>query len=350
MATPGPPSPLVPPSTSTSTSTPPPTSTTLPTPPFPTPTIIPPRGPHTHTLILLHGRGDCSIDFSTDIITAPLQFPIPPNASRSSLPQRFPGVKFIFPGAKSSRSTAAGNILMPQWFNSVTLHPVYEREWEVARDGLRESVNYLLELVREEGRVLGGVGKVVVGGLSQGAVVALGAAVSFDVGVDGGGESLGGCVAMSGWLPFQRELMALAGEGKMGEGGADSGTAVIIDADPAEQEEEKEQHLKPDPKLAVKATNWFRENILGISPVVTDSQSQSQLQTLPPKTPIWIAHGALDEHVMPQFAEDAAKTLERLGWNVTFMMYDDLAHWFMPDELADLAIYLNVLVGVPDEE
>lgn len=240
--------------------------------------------------------------------------------------------------------------MMPQWFNGATLRPVYEREWELARDGLRESVNYLLEIVREEGRILGGVGKVVVGGLSQGAVVALGAAVSFDVGVDGGGESLGGCVAMSGWLPFQRELMALAGGGKMGEGGADSDTTVIIDADPAEQEEEKEQRLKPDPKLAVKATNWFRENILGIPPVVTDSQSQSQLQTLPPKTPIWIAHGALDEHVIPQFAEDAAKTLERLGWNVTFMMYDDLAHWFMPDELADMAIYLNVLVGVPDEE
>ncbi|KAL2369919.1 hypothetical protein RJZ57_005656, partial [Blastomyces gilchristii] len=70
----------------------------------------------------------------------------------------------------------------------------------------------------------------------------------------------------------------------------------------------------------------------------------------PPKTPIWIAHGALDEHVLPQFGEDAAKTLEALGWNVTFMLYDDLSHWIMRDELADLAIFLNVVAGVPDEE
>ncbi|OJD12055.1 hypothetical protein AJ78_07297 [Emergomyces pasteurianus Ep9510] len=341
------------------TSTPPTASspsTKIPT-PFPKPTVIPPRGTHTHTLILLHGRGDCSLDFSTDIITAPLQFPTPSNPSRSSLPQRFPGVKFVFPGAKTGRSTAGGNMMMPQWFDVATLHPVYEREWELARDGLRASVNYLLELVREEGRLLGSVGKVIVGGLSQGAVVALGAAVGFDERADGGGEALGGCVVMSGWLPFQRELMALV-KGKIagdGDGdGADAGTAIVVDDDPeGEGEGEEERRPKPDPMLAVKATNWFRENILGIPPVIIDSHPQSsasQLQISPPKTPIWIAHGALDEHVMPQFGENAAKTLEKLGWNVTFMLYDDLAHWYMPDELEDMAIYLNVVVGVPDAE
>ncbi|EEH03652.1 conserved hypothetical protein [Histoplasma capsulatum G186AR] len=328
--------------------------------PFPKPTIIPPRGPHTHTLIFLHGRGDNSLDFSTDIITAPLQIPTPSNPARTSLPQRFPGIKFIFPDAKISRSTAGANSMMPQWFDVATLRPVHEREWELSRDGLRASVRYLLELVREEGKVLGGVGKVIVGGLSQGAVVALGAAVAFDAEVDGDGEALGGCVAMSGWLPFQRELDELVGGG-MGkekggdDGGGEAGTAVV-DEDEAEDEAEdaKERHLRSGSNLAARATNWFRENILGIPPpAVPAAQSQSQSPSRSPshpKTPIWISHGALDEHVLPQFGENAAKTLERLGWNVTFMLYDDLSHWFMPDELADMAIYLNVVVGVPDAE
>ncbi|OAX79300.1 hypothetical protein ACJ72_06384 [Emergomyces africanus] len=307
-----------------------------------------PKATHTHTLILLHGRGDCSLDFSTDLITAPLEFPIPPNRPRTSLPQRFPGVKFVFPGAKMGRSTAGGNIMMPQWFDIGTLRPVHEKEWELARDGLRSSVNYLLELVREEGRLLGSVGKVIVGGLSQGAAVALGAAVGFDDGADGDGEALGGCVAMSGRLPFQRELMALVEgkkveEGDVGDSGGGGGSGE--DDDP-EQEGEGERRPKPDPILAVKAKNWFRENILGLPPVAIDSHPQ--LQIMPPKTPIWIAHGALDEHIIPQFGKDATKTLERLGWTVTFMLYHDLAHWFMPDELEDMAIYLNVVVGVPD--
>ncbi|OAT14516.1 hypothetical protein BDBG_09524 [Blastomyces gilchristii SLH14081] len=332
-------------SASTPLSTPPPTSTTtITTPPFPKPTIIPPRGPHTHTLILLHGRGGNSLDFSSALMTSPMEPPTSTNPDRSSLSQRFPGVKFVFPDARIGRSTASGKVMMPQWFDVVTLRPVYEREWELSRDGLRASVGYLMELVKEEGRILGGVGRVIVGGFSQGGVVALGAAVAFDAEADGGGEALGGCVAMSPWLPFQRDLIRLVGS----EGEKDTGTAVVGE----EEEEDKDRAPEPDPSLAVKAKTWFRENILGIPPppVATDPQPQSQSSASPPKTPIWIAHGALDEHVLPQFGEDAAKTLEALGWNVTFMLYDDLSHWIMRDELADLAIFLNVVAGVPDEE
>ncbi|PGH06763.1 hypothetical protein GX51_02204 [Blastomyces parvus] len=340
-----PPSPQLPPSTTSTTSTstpfstPPPTSTS----PFPKPTIIPPRGPHTHTLILLHGRGGNPLDFSSALMATRLEpfSATNPDPSHSSLTQRFPGVKFVFPGAKIGRSTASGNVMMRQWFDIATLRPVYEQEWALSRDGLRASVRYLLELVKEEGRLVGGVGRVIVGGFSQGGVVALGAAVAFDAEVDGGGEALGGCVAMSAWLPFQRELKGLVGgEGREGGGVGvtDNDTAVVDD------EEEKDKALNPNPNLPIKAKTWFRENILGIPP-------ESEPPAAPPKcTPIWTAHGMLDEHVLPQFGEDAAKTLEALGWNITFMLYDDLDHCVMRDELADLAIYLNVVVGVPDEE
>ncbi|OJD10355.1 hypothetical protein ACJ73_09829 [Blastomyces percursus] len=275
-------------------------------------------------------------------MTSPMEPPTSTNPDRSSLSQRFPGVKFIFPDARIGRSTASGKVMMPQWFDVATLRPVYEREWGLSRDGLRASVGYLLELVEEEGRILGGVGRVIVGGFSQGGVVALGAAMAFDAEADGCGEALGGCVAMSTWLPFQRELMGLVGS----EGGEDRGTAVVD-----EEDEEEDGAPTPDPNLAIKAKRWFRENILGIPPPpgATDSQSQYPASASPPKTPIWLAHGALDEHVLPQFGEDAAKTLEALGWNVTFMLYDDLSHWIMRDELADLAIFLNVVAGVPDE-
>ncbi|PGH17615.1 hypothetical protein AJ79_00976 [Helicocarpus griseus UAMH5409] len=332
------PSPLpVPSPTSSFTPTPTP-SPSNPQAPFPKPTVIPPRGPHTHTLILLHGRGDSSLDFSTDIVTTPLTILSNPSLS-TTLPQRFPGVKFIFPSAKIGRSTAAGNTMMPQWFDIAALNPPYHRQEELQREGLRSSVNYLMDLVREEGKALGGVGKVVIGGLSQGAVVALATALSFDAGGGGGGEPLGGCVAMSGWLAFQKELMALAG-GKLGED--EDAAAVVVD-----QEDHEEEFQQRNPKIAVKAANWFRENILNIPPLVAaDSQTPLSL----PKTPLWIAHGAMDGHVKPQYGEEAAKTMERLGWNVTFMLYDDLGHWYMPDELEDMAIYLNVMVGFPEAD
>ncbi|EEH38488.2 hypothetical protein PAAG_08215 [Paracoccidioides lutzii Pb01] len=286
-------------------------SPTIPSPlPFPKPTTIPPRGPHTHTLILLHGRGDSSLDFSTEFITLPL--PISPSTSKhplSTLPQRFPGVKFVFPGAKMGLSTFSGNMMMPQWFDVVSLDPPYEKQYELQREGLRSSVNYLLKLVKEEAAIVGGVGKVVVGGLSQGAVVALAAAMSFDT-VEAG-EALGGCVAMN-----------------------------------LEEDGENGWLRSTDPKVAVSAANWFRENVLGIPPINVVDWQQITL----PKTHLWIAHGALDTHLKPQYGEEGAKTLEKLGWNVTFMLYDELEHWYMPDELEDMAIYLDVVVGVPEAE
>ncbi|KAK2734943.1 hypothetical protein FQN55_002340 [Onygenales sp. PD_40] len=310
--------------------------------PFPKPTIIPPRGPHTHTLILLHGRGDSSLDFSTDLIT--LSLPIPSNPSLNTLPQRFPGLKFIFPSAKLGRSTASGNVVMPQWFDLETLDPPHAMEHELQKDGLRASVNYLLELVRGEAEVVG-AGNVVVGGLSQGGVVALGATVGFE-GVDG--AALGGCVAMSCWLPFQRELMALArdadsknAENGNGNGGEDEGESES-ESEPWHQR--REDIPTPPPALSLKAANYFRENILDIPPIPGS--------VLPdfPKCPLWIAHGTLDEHVKPRFGEDAARTMERLGWDVTWMLYDELQHWYMPDELEDMATFLNVVVGVPEAE
>ncbi|ODH52999.1 hypothetical protein GX48_00868 [Paracoccidioides brasiliensis] len=325
-------------------------SPTIPSPlPFPKPTTIPPRGPHTHTLILLHGRGDSSLDFSTEFITLPL--PISPSTSKhplSTLPQRFPGVKFVFPGAKMGLSTFSGNMMMPQWFDVVSLDPPYEKQYELQREGLRSSVNYLLKLVKEEAAIVGGVGKVVVGGLSQGAVVALAAAMSFDA-VEAG-EALGGCVAMSGWLAFQKELMAFAGrERAVGDGCGDGdGDGAVDDTRNQDLEEDGENGWlrSTDPKVAVSAANWFRENVLGIPPIKVVDWQQITL----PKTHLWIAHGALDTHLKPQYGEEGAKTLEKLGWNVTFMLYDELEHWYMPDELEDMAIYLDVVVGVPEAE
>ena len=209
---------------------------------------------------------------------------------------------------------------MPQWFDLVALGTDGERK-DLEREGLRESARYVHALIDAEAELVG-VSNVVVGGFSQGAAAALAALLSYD---DKGRGPLGGYVGISGWLPFWQELAALA-DGVADEEGRDEGGG------PAERSRD----------LGLRAINYTRESIMGL-PAVAPSSSMGCLST-----PLWIAHGAKDEKVGVKLGESAALTMQKLGWDVMWMEYEDLKHWFMPAELADLAIFLSAMVGVPE--
>jgi len=65
---------------------------------YPEPLVIPPSSQHTHTFILLHGRGSNGERFG-------IEFLKPTVSSGKRLQQLFPGMKFILPTAKKRRST-----------------------------------------------------------------------------------------------------------------------------------------------------------------------------------------------------------------------------------------------------
>ncbi|EER24902.1 Phospholipase/Carboxylesterase family protein [Coccidioides posadasii C735 delta SOWgp] len=294
------------------------------------PFILPPRRQHTHTVILLHGRGGNGRDFGVELITTKL-------LSCDTLPQRFPSTKFIFPTAKLRRSTQFKRIPIAQWFDLTNLGTENERR-DIQHEGLRESAQFVHRIIEEEAALVG-IGNVVVGGLSQGAAQALHILMSYD---DGGKGGLGGYVGMSGWLPFQKEMAELVNEYSRDANGD------RLD-DPFERNgEDGPAHLlnlSGDSRsdLGARAVNFSRECVLDIDPLPPRDTAPGCLST-----PIWLAHGALDEKVRPRLGELAAQTMEKLGWDVTWMLYDDLEHWFAPYELDDMAIFLSARVGIPE--
>ncbi|KAK2868127.1 hypothetical protein FQN49_003133 [Arthroderma sp. PD_2] len=286
--------------------------------PFPEPTIIPPRSKHTHTLILLHGRGGAGREFGAEIITTNLSAPSPDN----TLPKRFPGLKFIFPSAKTSHS-AQWDIYLPQWFDRGPIGSAAKEHNDLLYAGLRESTRYLRTIIDSEVELVG-ASNVVIGGLSQGCAQMLHVLLSY---ADDEHGTLGGLVGMSGWLPFQEQV------------------AGFIQHSQAKQEGGNEE-AKPDKGLqrsaVLGAINYVRESVLDFPPVTAEAAEAAL------STPIWLAHGGMDRTVKPELGETAAQTFERLGWDVTWMLYEELEHWFAPFELEDMAIFLNTRVEIPE--
>ncbi|WEW61714.1 hypothetical protein PRK78_007208 [Emydomyces testavorans] len=300
------------------------------------PFVIPPRRPHTHTIILLHGRGGNGCDFGVELLTTKL-------LSADTLSQRFPSTKFVFPTAKLRRATQFGRLPVAQWFDLTSPVNHEEESKEIQQEGLRESAEFVHRIIDEEAGLVG-IKNVVVGGLSQGAAQALHVLMSYD---DGGKGGLGGYVGMSGWLPFQKELAALV-EDRRWQDGKDGATEPAAEAygdAPGKNTPENDCDDDAEKRFArgSRAVNVSRESVLGIAPLPPRDTPPGCLST-----PIWLAHGALDAKVTPRLGELAAQTMERLGWDVTWMLYDDLQHWFAPFELDDMAIFLNTRAGVPE--
>ena len=152
--------------------------------PYPTPLTIPPlnnNNQHTHTIILLHGRGSNSERLGHVLLEI------------TALAQRLSTVKFVFPTARKRRSTVLKRIPIHQWFDNYSLEDPNTRT-ELQVEGLEESSFFLRGLVDEEARFLregnengasavgDGYGRVVIGGVES--------------------RLCGICVLPSGWFLF----------------------------------------------------------------------------------------------------------------------------------------------------
>ncbi|EGD90143.1 hypothetical protein H112_02616 [Trichophyton rubrum D6] len=282
--------------------------------PFPEPTVIPPRSKHTHTLILLHGRGGVGRVFGAEIITTVLSAP----SSDNTLPKRFPGLKFIFPSAKTTH-LAQWDLYLPQWFDRGPIGSPAKEHNDLLYGGLRESTRYLRTIINSEAELVGAK-NVIIGGLSQGCAQALHVLLSY---ANDEHLPLGGLVGMSGWLPFKEQ---------------------IADFIPKDQEEQEVGNEESRRARALQAMNFVCQSVLDLPPITAEAATAAL------STPIWLAHGNMDKTVTPNLGEAAAQTLEKLGWDVTWMLYDELEHWFAPMELEDMAIFLSTRVDIPESE
>ncbi|KAG0167451.1 hypothetical protein DFQ28_006075 [Apophysomyces sp. BC1034] len=68
---------------------------------------------------------------------------------------------------------------------------------------------------------------------------------------------------------------------------------------------------------------------------------QSMVSEANKNTPILMCHGDNDPVVRPEFGEESAAHLKKLGYNLTFNMYPGLGHSANPKELSDIAKFLE---------
>ncbi|KAF1830784.1 alpha/beta-hydrolase [Decorospora gaudefroyi] len=150
---------------------------------------IEPSATHTHTIILLHGRGSTALEFATEFFESQA-------SDDRFLGQIFPNYKWVFPCA-ALRYARIEDEDLHQWFDMVCVQKPYYDPEKRQIVGLRESVGFVREVMEREAREVGGFDKVFVGGISQGCAMAITACLAVQ-------RPLAGFIAFSGWCPFAK--------------------------------------------------------------------------------------------------------------------------------------------------
>lgn len=277
----------------------------------PAPFVVEPTAPHTRTFILLHGLGSNGEKFGKELLDTGK------TSSGLTLPQLFPGAKFIFPTAKRRRSTAFGRSMLNMWFDPIHYQdPPLPKELQVP--GLADSATDLLELIQREAETNQlGPENIVLGGLSQGCAMSLSLLLCLD-------HPIGGFIGMSGYLPFREDI-----DEAMEDPPDDEDNPFSCD---------EAGHDKLDP---VTRASVFERDLLELPPV-ENPEAKKTAQA----TPIFLGHGAVDEKVPCFRGEAMSRTVQAAGYKTRWKRYEGLWHWYkIPDEIDDIVEFLRGDVG-----
>lgn len=277
---------------------------------FPEPHVVLPTSIHTHTIILLHGRGSNGEEFADELFEGE-------SFSGQSLPQHFPGFKWVFPTAKSSISTVFDEDLV-QWFDIYSLtNPNSQQELQI--DGLRESVAFVHSLIDKEVRVFGPSAgdRIILGGISQGCAVAIVTLLS-------GACGIGAVVGFNGWMPLLSRVKG------------------VISSPPNNCNALKERKCD---RLA----SALRESLSmakGREPRSVDRGQENVLADFEEEhihTPIFLSHTKDDNVVDIALGREMRRTLIALGThNVVWKQYEIGGHWIpAPEGFQDLVEFLS---------
>ncbi len=143
--------------------------------------IIEPAEKATASIIWLHGLGANGHDFE----------PIVPQLKLS--PEL--AIRFIFPHAPSRPVTLNQGMVMPAWFDILGL----DRQSQVDEQGIQETCQQIHQLIHHEKQQGIPASRIILGGFSQGGVIALQSAFTYP-------ESLAGAFGLSTYLPHPNQF------------------------------------------------------------------------------------------------------------------------------------------------
>lgn len=152
---------------------------------------------HSHTIILLHGRGSTAREFANDL------FLLKTSKQGGNLRDTFPSVRWVFPDA-GQRWCTVFQEKRSAWFDTASLDDLSLSQ-DLQLPGLCNGIQLAAKIMESEVDRLGGRSDhVILGGFSQGSAVAL---WSLFTGVAGLKGCLGAFVGFSAWMPFTKEAM-----------------------------------------------------------------------------------------------------------------------------------------------
>lgn len=143
---------------------------------------------HTHTVIFLHGRDSNSQEFADEFFESEASEPA---GQPRTLPDLFPGIKWVFPIAPVLRSRRF-DTTMSQWFDMWPVEEPDERV-EIQVEGSKRSIAGLVEVIRAEETFVPRQ-NIFLGGISQGFATALSTFFAYGQTLLGSLASAAGCL------------------------------------------------------------------------------------------------------------------------------------------------------------
>lgn len=258
--------------------------------------IIQPSEAHTHTIVLLHGRGSTGAEFADELFDTIADDD--EQVSTTTANDLFPSVRWVSPSSRSQWDMTFEEY-MPAWFEAPSLaDPSVGRDFQAP--GIRDAVVHIDRLLEDEVVKLEGRScKLFLGGVSQGGAIAMLALLSRGCGgkseAGGRGSRFAGFLAASTWLPFASDI--------------DQGIALDIAGD-------------------------------AVVDLITIHSKPDLLET-----PLLFGHGVDDAYVDADLSREVYQVLKKTGFKGKWKEYsgaEQEGHWLQtPDQVNDIIQFLR---------